>query len=701
MTLSSRAYDILALLVGQRDRIVTRAEILSAVWSGTTVDENNLAVQMSALRRILGEHAGGAQIIATIPGRGYRFVAEVDAAPAQPCAPAPREEAAAGTRAVAAPAPDAAAARPGWPRQRRMAAAALACVLLAVALWAVMRRPSDGNLPRLSLAVLPFRNLGPDAGQAYLADAITDDLTTDLSHIPGSVVIARESADAYKGRAIPTDTIGRALGVRYLLEGSLAAENATVHVNAQLILASTGAHLWASAFDVQRSDLGSVRVDIVRRLSAVLGYTLVQVEGARSLHDRPDNPDAVDLYLRARSILDRGSEFTDLQQAQALLEQAVGQAGGFADALATLGSLLLDKIDAFDDANEWEDHARAQAVIGRAMALSPQNPGVIIANGKLSYADGRLGQAQESFHLALSLEADNLAAHLALAKCARKLGRMQEMIDELRTVLRLDPSGPKLGVRQHLIGMGLLMLGKPREAIEWFDRAGAQIADQAQPGASLSWREYRELYLVAAHYLAGETARAQSDYAMYASRWPRRTVWHMAAYDSRSLAALAGHAAYLAALHAAGMPLYEDESADIATDAIGKARAYGDFDPTPGTLPGGSVISTEQLHHLLSEMPKPLVLDVGRGVATIPGAVLVWPQGSWGDRDQSLLQAAARGGDARDRAVVVEGDGSLGLDSYEAAAELVSHGFRHVLWYRGGEEAWARAGYAAEDRRPE
>jgi TolB-like protein/DNA-binding winged helix-turn-helix (wHTH) protein/Tfp pilus assembly protein PilF/rhodanese-related sulfurtransferase len=682
VSLSSRAFDILQLLVEQRDRNVTRAEILSVVWRGTTVDDNNLAVQMSALRRTLAKHAGGAQIIVTIPGQGYRFVAPLEAAPA--------DQGNHGADVL-----------PAGPRRRRTLPIVLAALLLlAAGLWVTSRGPaSDDNLPRLSIAVLPFRNLGPDASQTYLADAISDDLTTDLSHIPGSMVIARESADAYKGRAVSTATIGRALGVRYLLEGSLVAEASTVHVNAQLITARTGAHLWASAFDVPRADLGGVRAEIVRRLAAVLGYTLVQVESARSLHDRPTNPDAIDLYLRARSILDRGSDLTDLQQAQALLEQAIAQAGNFGDALATLGSLLLDKIDGFDDADEWADHARAQAVIGKALALYPQNPAAIIANGKLSYVDGRLSQAQESFRLALTLEPDNLSAHLGLAKCARKLGRMQEMVDERRIVLRFDPTGPKLGISQHLIGMGLLMLGKPQDAIVWFDKAGAQIADPAQPGASLGWREYRELYLIAAHYLTGDTVRARRDYAAYAARWPRRTVWHMAAYDSRALAALPGHRAYLAALHESGMPLYANENADISTGPIDKTRAYGDFDHTPGTLQGATRISTDQLHHLLQTQPQTLVLDVGRGVATIPGAILVWPQGVWGDREQLLLHAAESGRTDPERTIVILGDGPLGWDSYNAAADLVSQGFRRVLWYRGGEEAWAASGYGFEDRR--
>ena len=152
--------------------------------------------------------------------------------------------------------------------------------------------------PRLSIVVMPFRNLGTDPADGYLADAVSDDLTTDLSHIPGSVVIARSSADVYKTRNVGAEQIGRELGVRYLLEGSLRRTGDQIVINAQLIDTQTGAHLWAERFDASRQELVDTQMAIVRRIASALNFTLVQIEGQRSLQDRPNDPDAVDLFFQ-------------------------------------------------------------------------------------------------------------------------------------------------------------------------------------------------------------------------------------------------------------------------------------------------------------------------------------------------------------------------------------------------------------------
>ena len=211
LALSSRAFDILVFLVTERDRVVGKDEIMTKVWRGVAVEENNLAVQISALRRVLGEHAEGQTMIATVPGQGYRFVGRIEL----PEAPAPAFIAFPAEEPVRPPAPPAIVQRRPWTLIAIGGAISLAAALLAIV---YLSRPAPP--PRLSLAVLPFRNLGEDSKQDYLADAVTDDLTTDLSHIPGSVVIARESSDAYKGRAVPAEQIGRALHVRYLLEAA-------------------------------------------------------------------------------------------------------------------------------------------------------------------------------------------------------------------------------------------------------------------------------------------------------------------------------------------------------------------------------------------------------------------------------------------------------------------------------------------------
>ena len=165
--------------------------------------------------------------------------------------------------------------------------------------------PPDVGLakaPRLSIVVLPFENLSDDPSEDYLAEGITDDVTTDLSRVPGMFVIARESAYTYRGKAIDVRKVGEELGVRYVLEGSVRKLGDMLRVNAQLIATETGAHLWADRFDQQLNDLSAGQDAIVRRIGQTLNVALADVESARSKRERPTNPDAFDLILRARAL---------------------------------------------------------------------------------------------------------------------------------------------------------------------------------------------------------------------------------------------------------------------------------------------------------------------------------------------------------------------------------------------------------------
>ena len=180
----------------------------------------------------------------------------------------------------------------------------LACGLRAALSGRFRREDKLATAPRLSIVVLPFENLSGDKEQDYFADGITDDLTTDLSHLPDSFVIARDTAFTYKGKPVDAKQIGRELGVRYVLEGSVRRVGETITVNAQLISTETGAHVWADRFDGERSKLGELQVEFVSRLANSLGVELVKAESLRAMRERPNNPDAVDLAMRAASVVD-------------------------------------------------------------------------------------------------------------------------------------------------------------------------------------------------------------------------------------------------------------------------------------------------------------------------------------------------------------------------------------------------------------
>jgi TolB-like protein len=237
--LGSRAFEVLLELLAADGALLTKKALLDRVWPGVIVDENNLQVQVSALRRVLGPKLRG--WITTIPGRGYRFTGPVavvvnengDAAPAN-VAPEP-------------------AAVP----------------------------------PPMSVLVLPFAARGDDPARSWFADAVTDGLTTDLARaLPlGSAVAAQATADTYRDHHADVRAIGREQGVRYLVEGSVLVVDARVRINAQLIAVETGAHLWADRFDVPWHDDGDVlqaQDDIIGRLSYALGQRMADAEVRRA-----------------------------------------------------------------------------------------------------------------------------------------------------------------------------------------------------------------------------------------------------------------------------------------------------------------------------------------------------------------------------------------------------------------------------------
>jgi adenylate cyclase len=214
-----------------------------------------------------------------------------------------------------APAPQksplpATATRGVWARWLALAAALALLLLAAGALaWRAGYAPRFmaasvddklANAPKLSIVVLPFENLSGDKEQDYFADGITDDLTTDLSHLQDSFVISRGTAFTYKGRPVDAKQIGNDLGVRYLLEGSVRRLCEKVEINAQLISTETGAHVWADRFEGERSKLGEMQVDVVARLANSLGAEIVKAEALRSMRERPNNPDAADLAMQAQ-----------------------------------------------------------------------------------------------------------------------------------------------------------------------------------------------------------------------------------------------------------------------------------------------------------------------------------------------------------------------------------------------------------------
>src|SRR5260370_19789568 len=270
MAIGSRALDILGVLVERPGDLVSRAEIMEAVWPGTAAEDSNLNVQVAALRRILDQDREQGSCIQTVPGRGYRFVSPVTRPTSAPSSGNGSDGSIAENGEGQVPgAPGKPGSMPAAvaPRDRhRVWGGIMAMVIGALGLFAVViagnwHLPWSGEarpVPRLSIVVLPFANLSDDREQQYFADGITDDLTTDLSRLADLFLMSPNTAFTYRNNPVDPSLIGRTPGVRDAVKGSVRRSGDQVRVNAQLIDAETDAHLWAERFDRGTADLLAV-----------------------------------------------------------------------------------------------------------------------------------------------------------------------------------------------------------------------------------------------------------------------------------------------------------------------------------------------------------------------------------------------------------------------------------------------------------
>jgi adenylate cyclase len=353
--------------------------------------------------------------------------------------------------------------------------------------------------PRLSIVVLPFSNLSDDREQQYFADCITEDVTTDLSRLPDMLVISRNTAFTYQGKRVDTKQIGRELGVRYVLEGSVQRSGNRVRTNAQLIDAETDKHLWVDRFSGDASDLFTLQDEITGRLANMLGVELIAAETARPT----EHPHALDYILRGRAALLKPRTLHTLKEAINLFDhalaldpQSVGAQSGLANALV---SRVLDGITMSRSA----DLARAEELVDQVLATAPRYASARATKGDTLRARMRCEEAIPQYETALSLN-PNLASVLhALGGCKLTIGLIGEVVPIEEQAIRLSPRDPNIGNWYWRIGMVHLLQSRTEEAIAWFERARS-----ANPEAS-SFHSA----LASAYGLRGETERAAAELA--------------------------------------------------------------------------------------------------------------------------------------------------------------------------------------------
>ena len=324
---------------------------------------------------------------------------------------------------------------------------------------------SSTEAPRLSIVVLPFSNLSGDPSQDYFADGITEDLTSDLSRIAGSFVISRNTAFTLKGKAVDVRQIGRDLGVRYVLEGSVRRMGDTVRVNAQLLDAGTGAHLWVEQMDVDQSTLAlQDNFGIASRLARMLSVELVNVEGRRA--PRAD-PDAVDLTMRGWSVLNGGPNKEDVQRSVGLFEDALRIDPENSQARVGLAQALIVVYR-----NRWDPEpakvlARADEAATRAIVAAPNYAHAHYVKAEVLGLSNRFDAALAAYDRAIALDRNHAAAYVGRARNLNVIGRAADALAPVEKAIRLSPRDPDLYVWYFVLCHANTHLARDAQAIEW------------------------------------------------------------------------------------------------------------------------------------------------------------------------------------------------------------------------------------------
>jgi adenylate cyclase len=328
--------------------------------------------------------------------------------------------------------------------------------------------------PRLSIVVLPFTNLSNDPEQEYFADGITDDLTSDLSRISDSFVIARNTAFTYKGKPVDAKQIGRELGVRYVLEGSVRRAGDQVQVNAQLVDAETGAHLWAERFDTNRQNLPEAQNEITGRLARTLHLELGEAVGRRIEQERVVDPDARDLVMRGWALFYRPFSVANRREAQRAFEQALEIDHRSVDVRIGVGLVLATNVADGWSSSVEQDKARAEQLLLEALERDANRPMAHYAIGMLRRVQNRLTDAQIEFETAIGLDRNNARAFYQLGVTLLWLGQPQAGIPYIEKAVRLNPHDPNRANFYASLGMCHLVLDHVDQAIDLLRKARAE-----------------------------------------------------------------------------------------------------------------------------------------------------------------------------------------------------------------------------------
>ena len=359
--------------------------------------------------------------------------------------------------------------------------------------------PHTAVAPRLSIVVLPFVNLGGNSEQDYFVDGVTESLTTDLSRIPGAFVIARNTAFTFKSKSVDARAIGRELGVRYAMEGSVQGGGDRIRVNAQLIDTETGAHLWAERFDKPRADIFDMQDEITTRLARIVGIELVAAEGRRAERERPNNMDAVDLAMRGWAILNQPLSLRRDRAACDLFDAALRLDDRNVEALVGLAFYHGNDLRTFASTNRDEQLRIAETAITEALTLAPGNALAHFVHANVLHVSGATERSLRELEFAITLDRNLAWAHADAGFMKVLLGRAEEAEADLTNAIRLSPRDPGLDRWHALLGIADLFLGRLESALDRLRKSVEINPNVAMP----------HFFLAAASALSGHAAEAR------------------------------------------------------------------------------------------------------------------------------------------------------------------------------------------------
>jgi TolB-like protein len=451
IALGPQVFDLLLHLVQDRERVVTKDNLIDVVWGGRIVSESTLTSHINAVRKAIGDTGEEQRLVRTLARKGYRFVGEVRESDGseKPDPPRPPE------RQPEPEGPPDSAAHPAAPA------------------LALPERPS--------IAVLPFFNLSGDPTHDYFVDGVVEDIISALSRISGLFVIARNSSFTYKGRAVDVKQVGRELGVRYILEGSLRKAASRVRITGQLVDAATGANLWSERFDGKIDNIFDLQDQMTANVVGAIAPRLEHAEIERAKHKPTESLDAYDYYLRGMWKFRQVSR-SAIDEALPLFYEAIQRDPEFASAYAMAAwCYSLRKINRWSTDPEREI-AEGTRLVRRAVELG-QNDAVALASSvhALAHLAGDLDGGIASADRALALD-PNLAAGWFVGGFVRIWrGQPEDAIERLARAMRLNPLSPDMHRMEVGTAIAHLLAGRTEDALSWAEKASRDKAGRAFP----------------------------------------------------------------------------------------------------------------------------------------------------------------------------------------------------------------------------